>query len=480
MLTITKINEVYMKISTSNSIAMELSDFFTFQVPGYQFTPAYKNKCWDGKIRLYNPLTQLLYVGLLKYVEEFASVRNYSIEYKSDFSDESLSNIEALNFVKSLNLTLTPRPYQMDSFVKCVRARRTLLLSPTSSGKSLIIYLLYRYYNRKTLLIVPNIGLIHQMKSDFKSYGYEEDIHCIFSGQEKMTRETLTISTWQSIHNLPKEWFSQYDVVIGDEAHGFKSKSLISIMTKLENCKYRFGTTGTLDGTQTNKLVLEGLFGPVKRIINTTELIEQKHAAQFQIKNIVLTYPEEFRKIISKCTYPEEVDHLISLKKRNKFIVNLALSLTGNTLILYRYVEKHGKVLYNDLLEANSDKKIHFISGEVDGEERDKIRNMVNNNNNDNSILLGSEGTVSTGTNIPNLHNIIFVSPSKGRIKVLQAIGRVLRLADNKDVATLYDISDDCSYKTRKNFALLHFMERIKIYNEEKFPYRNYKVALEF
>lgn len=479
MLKISKVNEVYIKVDCSPDIAYELKDFFTFKIPGYQYMPAYRNKYWDGNVYLYNPLTQQIYTGLLPYIEEFAKFRDYDITYLDDFLCSEFSIKEAKQFCKTLNLTLEPRDYQIESFAHCVRDSRMLLLSPTSSGKSLIIYLLYRYYNKKTLLIVPNTGLIHQMRSDFHSYGYDDldNIHTIFSGKEKAGRQQLFISTWQSIYKLPKKWFDQFDVVIGDEAHGFKSKSLVSIMTKLENCKYRFGTTGTLDGTQTHKLVLEGLFGPVRQVITTSQLIDKGFAASFKIKNIVLNYSDPIKKNIAKCTYQQEIDYLCQSKKRNRFILNLALSLKGNTLVLFRYVDKHGKILYKSLLDSSPEVPVYFIAGEVEGEVRDEIRKIINEH--DNSITFASEGTMSTGVNIPKLNNIIFASPSKGRIKILQSIGRVLRIADNKDKAELFDISDDMSWKTHKNYTLLHFFERVKLYSSEQFPYKTYRVFLE-
>jgi superfamily II DNA or RNA helicase len=374
---------------------------------------------------------------------------------------------------------MTPRDYQMEAFIHAVRERRALMLSPTASGKSFIIYLLVRYYASRTLIIVPTTSLVSQLASDFNDYGFVSDklVHRIFSGQDKQSNKPITISTWQSIYKLPKEYFQQFDVVIGDEAHLFKAKSLSSIMSNLDSCRYRFGFTGTLDGTQTHKLVLEGLFGPVRKVTTTSELIEQKHLAEFKIKAIVLSYPEEVRKMIARAAdYQAEMDYLVRLEARNKFIRNLALSLEGNTLLLFQYVDKHGKGLYDKLMQEAGDRKIFYVSGEVDGEEREEIRKIVEEEQN--AIIVASYGTFSTGVNIRNLHNVIFSSPSKSKIRNLQSIGRGLRKSDSKDSATLYDIADDMSWKSKKNFTLLHFMERIKIYNEEKFPYKLYNVTL--
>ena len=473
---IEKVDETYNRVTCDPGIAYELNEYFTFDVPGAKFMPAYKSKFWDGKIRLYNTMTGMLYGGLLKYVEEFCNKRNYELDYVTDFSAEEFSLKEAKEFCKTLNLTIDPRDYQLDAFVYGVRNRRSLLLSPTASGKSFIIYLLTRYYNAKTLIIVPTTSLVSQLASDFADYGFESDVnvHRIFSGQNKQTTKPITISTWQSIYKIPKEYFELFDVVIGDEAHLFKAKSLTSIMTKLNNCKYRFGFTGTLDGTETHKLVLEGLFGAVKSVTTTSKLIEQKHLSNFLIKAIILKYPDNVRKATTTLDYKSEMDFLVGLPERNNFIKNLALSLEGNTLLLFQYVEKHGKILYDMLKDQGI--PVHFVHGGVDGEEREEIRKIVEQS--PSSIIVASYGTFSTGVNIRNLHNIIFASPSKSKIRNLQSIGRGLRKSDSKETATLYDIADDLSWKTRKNFTILHFVERMKIYNEEKFEYKIYPVNL--
>jgi superfamily II DNA or RNA helicase len=516
---IKKINEVYNKVDCEPSIAYELNDYFTFDVPGAKFMPAVRNKVWDGKIRLFNLMTCTIYAGLNRYVEEFCKTRQYDVEYETDFSSDEFSLIEAKKFVEELKPTFQPRDYQLEAFVHAVRERRALLLSPTASGKSFIIYLLMRYYNAKTLIIVPTTTLVHQLAKDFEDYGYGKlevhvsqsdnrrsnneqgsdsrssgirsysgnstsnewthGIHKIYAGQEKRSSAQVTITTWQSIYKAPKEWFSQYDVVIGDEAHLFKAKSLTSILTKLEDCRYRFGFTGTLDGTQTHKLVLEGLFGPVRKVTTTAELIEQKHLADFRIKAIVLSYPDEIRQMIARAgDYQSEIDYIVRLEARNNFIKNLVLSLEGNTLLLFQFVDKHGRILYDKLEKETKDRKIFFIHGGVDGEERDKVREIVEKESN--AIIVASFGTFSTGINIRNLHNVIFASPSKSRVRNLQSIGRGLRTSDTKKSATLFDIADDMTWKTKKNYTLLHFMERVKVYNEEKFNYKIYKVSLTF
>ena len=480
-----KLDETYNKIKCDPGIAYELNEYFTFEVPGAKFMPTVRNKIWDGKIRLFNVMICTLYAGLNIYLEQFARERNYKIVYNNDFSADEFSIKEAHDFINSLNIPekFERRDYQVEAFVHAIRNRRALLLSPTASGKSFIIYLIVRYYeqylcssNNKFLIIVPTTSLVSQLTGDFADYGYISDrkVHRIFAGQDKNTDKRVTISTWQSIYKLPKEYFRQFDVVIGDEAHLFKAKSLTSIMTKLNQCKYRFGFTGTLDGTQTNKLVLEGLFGPVRKVISTSELIEQKHLSQFTIKAIVLKHGHNTRISLKSADYQTELDFLVRNYNRNRFIVNLALSLKGNTLILFQFVEKHGDIL-NNMLQQD-DVPLHYVHGGIDGDEREKIRRIVQTQ--ENSIILASSGTFSTGVNIPNLDNIIFASPSKARVKTLQSIGRGLRKAENKDICTLYDIADDLTWKSRKNYTIQHFIERVKMYNDEKFEYKIYPVNL--
>jgi superfamily II DNA or RNA helicase len=313
------------------------------------------------------------------------------------------------------------------------------------------------------------------MYKDFEDYGWDVGSYChkIYGGKEKQSQSQIIITTWQSIYKLPKKYFERFDVVIGDEAHQFKSKSLINIMTKLHNAKYRYGFTGTLDGTQTHKWVLEGLFGPSYKLIKTEELIEKGYLAKLDIKVLLLKHdPKKFD------TYEDEVQEIISNEKRNNFIKNLTLDLKGNTLVLYTRVESHGKILH-DLINKNckdKDRKIFFIYGGVETEEREKVRYITEQE--DNAIIIASYGTFSTGINIKNLHNVIFASPSKSRIRNLQSIGRVLRKSTNKVSATLYDIADDFTHKSRKNYTLNHLIERIKIYIDENFNYEIVQIKI--
>jgi superfamily II DNA or RNA helicase len=473
---IQKKNEIYLKVETEPHIHQELSEHFTFDVPGAKFMPQYRSKYWDGKIRLYSNHTGELYVGLLDKLVAWAKNCEYTVEFKdnkfygSPFEENEMISVEGVSdYMKSISRH-EPRDYQVDAVYDALRYNRKLLISPTASGKSLMIYSIVRYFVEKEhniLLIVPTTSLVEQMYKDFEDYGWnaEEYCHKIYSGKEKSTNKNVVITTWQSIYNLPRSFFENFDVVIGDEAHQFKSKSLVGIMTKMDNTKYRFGFTGTLDGSQTHKWVLEGLFGPSYKVTQTKELIEKGYLSKLQIKVLLLKHNQhQFDE------YEEEIQYLITHDKRNNFIKNLSLDLKGNTLILYSRVETHGQPLYEMInSSAAKDRKIFFVYGGVDAEEREKVREITEKEND--SIIVASYGTFSTGINIKNLHNIIFASPSKSRVRNLQSIGRVLRKGENKNKAVLYDIADDITYKSKKNYTLNHLIERIKIYNEEKFNY---------
>jgi len=472
-----KINEAWMQVDADAGLARELSDHLTFEVPGAKFSPKFKARVWDGKIRLLNSRNMQTYVGLAQEIIRFAEERDYTIECNFNITEE-YSLAEAKEFARSLNLPFEAHAHQIRAFALAIRNNRGVLVSPTASGKSLIIYLISQYYAGSILILVPTISLVHQLRSDFSDYGFDVDnnVHVIFGGESKQTDKPIVISTWQSVYDLPKSYFDSFDVIVGDEAHLFKSQSLVKIMTNLVNTKYRFGLTGTLDGSLVNELVLTGLFGPSHKIIDTKDLIDSGKLAAIKVKVLTLTHPLEECKKLTGGTYQDEIQHIISFPPRNKFIRNLALSLKGNTLILYAYVEKHGEILYNLINDKADGRKVFFVHGGVDGEEREAIRAIVEKETD--AIIVASYGTFSTGINIKNLHNIIFASPTKSRVRTMQSIGRGLRISDTKDSMTLFDIADNLSNKNKKNYTLNHLIERVKMYSSEGFPYDLHAIKL--
>lgn len=477
---IEKKNEVFIRLICEPHILYELQPYFTFTLESAKFMPQYRKTGWNGTITLLSVVTGEIYAGLLDRVIEKIKAHGYAYEFKKNpyyglpFEINPEASLEGTQGYLSAISSITPYDYQINAIYECLRYNRKTIISPTASGKTLLIYALARYYtakNLKTLIIFPTTSLIHQTIKNFCEYGWEPEKYChmIYSGQEKQTNMPVILSTWQSLTKMNKKFFEDIDCVIGDEVHQYKSKCLIDIMKNCHHAKYRFGFTGTLSNggqdSQTHEMVISGLFGPKYKTINTREMIDKGRASDLIIKCLVLKHtPRKFD------TYEDEIQFIITNEKRNNFIKNLALDLKGNTLILFSRVESHGSILF-DLLNSSddSDRKKFFVHGKVDVEDREQVREITEKENN--AIITASYGVFSTGISINNLHNIIFAAPSKSKIRTLQSIGRVLRKGDNKERATLYDISDDCTINNKRNYTINHFTERIRIYNEEQFDY---------
>ena len=488
------INAVYLKINADSGVKMELEDYFKFQPSGYQFNPSYKNRVWDGWIRLFQALRPKLYVGLFSKLVKFCEDRGYDLKAPDHlYVAEEIPDDYGYQIAKEIDCKFEPRDYQNQYVVDAIRDSRSLSLSPTSSGKSLIIYLITQHYlqtyNHRTLIIVPTISLVHQMAGDFVDYGCDKDmIYKIQGGVDKNTDHPIVISTWQSLIKLPKDWFGQFNVVLGDEAHNFQAKSLQKIMEGLDQCYYRHGFTGTLksEESKTHRLVLEGCFGAVRKHVSTKDLMDAGTVADFNVKAIVLSYEEQQRKDFLKAfkqikeagkKYPAEREFIVNNHKRNMFIRNLLWSLEGqNNLVLFDLVEKHGKIL-EPLLQKDG-RQLHFIYGATKGEERERIRHLVENDPIKQHDILASYGVFSTGENLKKLDNVIFASGSKSEIKVLQSIGRALRKGNDADRATLYDITDDLTVGSFTNYTLQHFRKRVEIYGREQFPFKVYTVEI--
>jgi superfamily II DNA or RNA helicase len=493
MIEISKIDDVHLRINAEQHILKELWEQFSFDVPNAKWDARYKNRIWDGKKHLLDLRNQTIYAGLRYRIEDWAQSKGYVIEYDTTGADveEAISEQDVANYVENLNLhsggtPLDIRYYQFPIILECYRRRRKLVLSPTASGKSLAIYLLTRWYidkGLKGLLVVPTTNLVDQMYSDFEDYsshnGWPVSYHCskLYSGLSRtLTSQSLLITTWQSIVNSPKEFFNQFDFIIGDEAQNFQAKSLVTIMSNLTDCPYKFGFSGSLSGAPVHEYVIEGLFGSTMQAATTAELIEKGYLAVPNINCMVMKYDTETCKASRNFTYHEEIDFIVSHVGRNRFIAKLASSFPGNTLVLFQRIEKHGHLL-RDIFEEYAPNRVYYIDGKSDSDARDNVRKLMESNNN--IIGLASRGIFSVGTNIKNLHNGIVAHPTKSRIITLQSLGRGLRKGNNKDQINWYDFSDDLRYKSHINHTLTHFIERIKIYNEEKLPYKVYRIELE-
>jgi superfamily II DNA or RNA helicase len=494
------LNNSFLQIDTDPAIAKELSAFFSFMTPNYYFMPKYKNGMWDGKTRLYKILGSTLPSGLYGVLVKFAQDNEYEIIDRRTPSKLEQPSEEYLDtFLKRLKPHVRGEEiehydYQLESVKLAIRNERTTILSSTSSGKSLIIYSLIRWYqkrvNGKILVMVPTVNLVEQMCTDFDDYASEEEwrsenyIHKIMQGKKKFSEKTIYVSTWQSIYKMPKNYFEQFDVILCDEVHGASAESIVGIMEKSVNAFVRVGFTGTLKDMKLHQLTIVGLFGDIVQVSTNRELMDRGIITNLDVKFCMLKYSDSIckeitRKKVEKISpggkkiyrnnYTNEMDYITSCVQRNLYIAKLAEVLPGNVLILFNKVQKHGKPLYKLLLKRLDNKKnVHYISGETKVDNREKIRGTIEKETN--SVLIASYGTLSTGVNIRSLQFVIFASPYKSEIKVLQSIGRILRKCKGKKKAVLFDLVDDFRHKKKVNFAYKHFAKRFDIYKKEKFP----------
>jgi len=482
------IDEVRYYVKAEKGLKQELRDYFSFMVPGAQYMPMFKRRLWDGKIRLYDILSSTLPRGLKTYLEKFCADRGYSLHVKETKNSLCSTEEQLLRFYDSLKVSVRKKdvrmhPHQQQAILHALNNHRSVIISPTGSGKSLIIYVLVRFLqtvigtDRKILILVPTVGLVNQMESDFfdysgqdKSWSCKKYIHKISAGEDKETNKQIVISTWQSIYKLPKEWFDKFDAIFFDECHQAKAESINFIGQKLSKAWFRIGTTGTLQQTQAHRLNIEGILGPAAQFINTKNLMNKGLLATLGIDCIMLKYTEAEKYLLKKQKYVDEIKWIVTNEQRNEFIKELALRTKGNTLILFNYVEIHGKPLASLIEAAGSNRKVYLIHGKTEADAREYIRRVVDREKD--AILVASFGTTSAGINIVNLDNIIFASPTKSVIRLLQSIGRGLRVSEKKKTLKVYDIVDDLSWKSHKNHVYRHFEERVKIYKKEKFDYK--------
>lgn len=475
-----------------------LANHLTFEKPGAKYSPAYRRGHWDGRVRILKA-DRRLYRGLAHRVKEFCDENAITLDYTfPEPKRPAADDIKAM--VTSLNLPpqYTIRDYQYRMLVNAIRYQRRTFLSPTSSGKSLSIYLILSWFKQKTLIIVPQIGHVHQMVNDFIEYGCSPDkLHkCPMEGV--WTDKQITVSTWHTAVKQPPEWFEQFRVVIGDEAHTAKAESLVKIFTSLTNCPVKIGLTGTLDGKKVSQLIIEGMFGEVERIITTKELIDRGQVAKPKVNIIMLEHPEWARKKLRQTisqerakkkkehknptgtAFREEQKWLLGCEARTKFIENLIMSKTKNTLVMFHRVEVQGIPLHERLKPRMEEagRPLYLVHGKIEGDEREEIRQAMETHTD--AVWLASMGTTQMGISVKRIYNLIMTASFKAIVPILQAIGRGLRLVEGKESVEIYDLCDDMSVGAFVNSSLNHIEERIKIYDQELFEYKIHRVKLNY
>ena len=491
-------DQATLDVMSTGPILNAIDKEFSYRADGYKWDPRFIRGVWDGIEHLFNPNDGKLPAGLFNKLAAFAQRNSIPLQFDSNANGLQLYNnayIDPTEYIKSLKITgndgtdIFPKDYQLASVEKSINHKRVTVQSPTGSGKSLVIYLMTRWFmdnvsphrngpGADTLIVVPNISLVEQLQKDFADYSQldptfdaDAEVHKIHSGAEKTTDKKIVITTWQSINKLGPQWFKRFGLYIGDEVHKFKANCLRTITKKMVNADFRMGTTGTINPGNASRMIVMGSFGPTFKATSTDKLIDDGTLAPLDIEIHKLKYaewpfPEEevveeaslgaMFETMNKYTYAHE--------ERNNYIANLVKQQTQNTLVLTRHVKKHGEPLRDIIQAACPDKKVYLSTGSTPVEVREEIR--ANSEKNDNIVIVASYQIFSTGINIKNLHNIVFAASTKSYITTIQSIGRGLRkLKDNK--TKVYDIVD--VFPTKINFLANHGKTRQTYYDKEKF-----------
>lgn len=481
-----KKNHATVTIECNEVIASELYQYFSAYATNYKFSPKYKAKIWDGKIRFFKFATNELPIGLVYKIYEFAEKGKYTIECKYQRHNK-LSRKDLEDFVKTLNLPADRqlRPYQFEAIYGALCEKTLNVLISTAGGKSLVIYVICRLMmlqKKKVILICSKTSLVEQMFNDFIDYNFDAERYChrIYAGQKKFYDSPIIISTWQSLIS-PKvksdNPYEDFGCLICDEVHeaAADAGSIQNLAKFCVNAEYRYGFSGTYpEATTAEWYSITGAFGRIQEFATYKYLQENNYIAQLKMFSMVLQYDKPFCKELYEKydkDHQNQSDMIYKHEGRNKFILKLVDSLKGNTLILFTKKEKHGYILYDYFKQRFPDREIFYIDGDVPLDEREDVRKQLEAKQD--VIVLATYGTLAAGWNVKNLMNIVFASGYKSRIKVLQSIGRGLRLHKDKDFARMFDIVDDARYVDKdndinfKNYSLNHYKVRKQFYDKE-------------
>lgn len=484
-----KYNNVYFKILCDNTQSNELYNFLDCFTNNYKYDIRYKMGQWNGKISFFNLYTHLLPIGLLYKLVEFAKYYNYKLKLNFDKSEfyNNVNESEIIKFYGEIfKDNIYPRDYQHKSILRAINLKRGIINSATGSGKSLIIYAIIRYLlkniNDKILLVVPNISLTIQMFNDFsKDYGWEsakEYISILYNkSKDYDINKKILISTWQSIYKHDESFFKDFGAVIVDETHSVRSISIQNILKNSINAKYRIGLTGTLPDEKIDLYNIFGYLGYKLITVKNDELIKDGFLSNIKINNLIIKYPDEIVAKNKNNDFKSEYKLVIEYKFRNEifsYIIN-NINNTDNILILCERID-HLNNIYEHInpICVEKNRKVYKIFSGINKDVREDIRSCVENN--DGVVIVATFGTMSMGINIKKLHHIVLGSSYKSKIKILQSIGRGLRLHITKHNMMLWDLVDDLTYNNKNkiicNYLYKHFLLRVKYYNEQNFEHK--------
>lgn len=497
VVTLLPYNEIFYKIECSVYMLKKIKDYFSLRAPGFIFNPLYKNGLWNGYVCLFKG--ELFPRGLLPDLEKIAPEYNLRINTVNlpplkSLSEERITEILQETPLSDVNkktgevVPIKLRDYQEDAIRTVLHNKHQLIVSQTSTGKSLMIYMILKIleenilFDKKMLLIVPSIVLVEQMYKDFTNYSMlnKWDVEGICTKMHSKAKpdysKQILITTWQSLMDKPKEFFRQFYAVILDEAHKIgksntkESKEVEREITMCTNAEYLAGFTGTLPEEALYRKKIQGFFGKHKEVTSYQDAISAGNICDVNINVLKLNYTTGFDGKMRN--YKNEKSFIMSNEYRNDFIKKLLLKNKGNQLLLFVEIKKHASVIYESLIHDSrfKDYKIILLDSNTPINTREETKKILETN--DKVIIFGTYALLGTGWSVNNIWNIIFASPLKSKIAVLQSIGRGLRLLPGKDkVCTVWDIVDKFEYS---NILYKHFKQREKYYIENKFNYKIY------
>lgn len=496
-ITITKMNETFMKVNCREThMEMELSDKFSFEIMNARHDPRVKRGQWDGIKKMYNRRNKRLHVGLLEDLLKWCVAQEYSFYVDPQLIPQStISREEVKDIIDEVikphddGKQISVREHQLDGIVHMLNSGRSLVKSSTSSGKSLIIYCVMRFYqlmdefeDRSMFLIVPSKGLVEQMYNDFDNYsnkgqgtGWNVVTHVqrIHQDYSKHVNKQMVITTWQSLNDMPKWLLNEAGALFVDEVHKASASVLTNMIESATGCGIRHGLTGTFHEAKCHIMSVKALFGKLKTVMTARQLVDKGYGTETLVQMVFLHYSQNEREGYAErmkgkkgtIKYQEELMYLYHNPNRFAFVQNLVHTLKGNTLVLFDRVDEYGRVLYADAIKRGED--AYFISGEVSAEDRERIRTMLEDK--DGAVVYASVATMSTGVSIKNLHNMVNTASTKSKITILQSIGRLMRKHPSKDHANLFDLVDEVCVDGKPNITYGHVEDRLKFYLSEKF-----------
>lgn len=482
-----KINASHVQVFSDEPCVFEdIYNYFKVKDPSHN-PNSYQGRKWDGFLRLATKGGKLP-IGLVSKLCTFAKTFRYDIDLDPSLSDfRTVKDGDLDEYLQHLNLSreddgefieCVPWEYQHFGVKMGLRLRRSVLLADTGAGKSLMQYILTRYYldeakldnvDAKVLLLVPSINLVGQMSKDFGEYSQfnkwnvDAHVHKITAGVPKNSPKQVYVSTWQSLQDMPKEYFHQFTHVITDEVHGARGNKIQYIVNNCINANDRAGLTGTLYEAEMHQVQVISMFGPTVQVADTKLLQELGQASHTEVQMVNLNYKESEKKFASKLDYHGYIDFTMAHPFRNIVINLLARSLKGNTLMMFERKE-HINTIYEELIKHK--KHVYIFNGDVKDAERDKIKAIAESN--DDVTILASYGTMAVGISVKRLHNLVLCHSSKSIVRVLQTLGRLLRRHKTKVKALIIDLVDNLKpINGEANTALVHAMKRYGFYTKK-------------